>query len=513
MADAFSLPGRYQQQYNEIARRQKMAEMLQAQAFAPDTAAPSYNGIPVPVSAFSGLSKALAGIGAGYLQNKAIEEQKALGEKAQTETKEFLTGLQGTPRAAKAGTPEYSPEMAYQDFANWEADPANVGQPYTAKAIQPAKPEIPAGVTPLTPAQRTAMLLGGMSSGNPLIQNIAGPLYAQSIKETKLAPGEAVFDSAGKRLYGLDPKTKYGTTLQNITKDSSSPTGWSGILLDENGGPPKIIPVQPPTNQYTAPTKEGELNRAQARELSDRAFNNLSAEQQAQYTQRAQQLGISGAELYFNTGIQAPGMPPAAPPSAPVQPPLTGGAPPVAPMPAPAGQPAPAPPAAAPSAVPLLTPKAIANINEDAAKQKLTNRLKTAGLEEASADARAILTGKDAPTQSGAGVIRDSVLGFFGKSTSAADKAAALKTIAGNLVMKMPRFEGPQSNADRIFYEESAAKVGDSSLPVSQRIAALDAMDAIYEKYRKFPTPQLPQAGQSAPDKVLVYNPKTGRIE
>ena len=96
MADAFSLPGPYQQQQNEIARRQKMAEMLQAQAFAPDTAAPSYNGIPVPVSAFSGLSKALAGIGGGYLQNKAIEEQKKLGEDAQTETKQFLTALQGT---------------------------------------------------------------------------------------------------------------------------------------------------------------------------------------------------------------------------------------------------------------------------------------------------------------------------------------------------------------------------------------------------------------------------------
>jgi len=194
MADAFSLPGPYQQRQNEIARRQKMAEMLQAQAFAPDTAAPSYNGIPVPVSAFSGLAKALAGIGGGYLQNKAIEEQKALGEKAQAETNSFVTGFQGTPYAAKAGTPEYAPETAYQDFANWEADPANVGQPYTAKAIQPAIPETPAGVTPLTPAQRTAMLLGGMTSEIPGIRSLAPVLYAGD--EAKARAAEAL---AGKR--------------------------------------------------------------------------------------------------------------------------------------------------------------------------------------------------------------------------------------------------------------------------------------------------------------------------
>ena len=517
MADAFSLPGPYQQQQNEIARRQKMAEMLQAQAFAPDTAAPSYNGIPVPVSAFSGLSKALAGIGGGYLQNKAIEEQKALGEKAQTETKEFLTGLQGTPRAAKAGTPEYSPEMAYQDFANWEADPANVGQPYTAKAIQPAIPETPAGVTPLTPAQRTAMLLGGMTSGNPYIQNIAGPLYAQSIKETKLAPGEAVFDSAGKRLYGVAPKGDFSKNLQNITRSPLSSTGWVATVVDGATGDLKIVETPAPTNQYTAPTKEGEFNRAQTRAISDRAFYNLSADQQAQIEQRAKQLGISGAELYFNTGIQAPGVPAiggaaGAPTGAPPQ---------AAPVAAPTGQPASAPPVAAPGgvpAVPAMTPKQLTGVNTEIAKNNAMQVLKMGGLPEASASARAILTGtkidpngkllngEPLPTHSGFGAFLDYVNGMaFGGSTTAADKAAALKAISANLVMKMPRFEGPQSDKDTAQYREAAGNVGDASLPLSQRLAALDQVDALYKRY----TDQMP----SQANKVLRYNPKTGKIE
>jgi len=185
MADAFSLPGPYQQQYNEIARRQKMAEMLQAQAFAPDTAAPSYNGIPVPVSAFSGLSKALAGIGGGYLQNKAIEEQKKLGEDAQTETKEFVAGLQGTPRAATQPTIE-DPEAT-------GALPFDRGATFNANNTMTV-PGIPAGVTPLSQADRTARLLAGMTSEVPNIRSLAPVLYASD--EAKARAAEAL---AGKR--------------------------------------------------------------------------------------------------------------------------------------------------------------------------------------------------------------------------------------------------------------------------------------------------------------------------
>jgi len=167
MADAFSLPGPYQQQQNEIARRQKMAEMLQAQAFAPDTAAPSYNGIPVPVSAFSGLAKALAGIGGGYLQNKAIEEQKALGGQYRTETNSLIGQLSGTP--AKAGTPEYTYKPEAADIADWEANPANLGKPYptndTGMGVQPAIPGTPA--VPQTPSQRQQTLMALSNMGGP----------------------------------------------------------------------------------------------------------------------------------------------------------------------------------------------------------------------------------------------------------------------------------------------------------------------------------------------------------
>src|SRR3546814_14763920 len=49
-------------------------------------------------------------------------------------------------------------------------------------------------------------------------------------------------------------------------------------------------------------------------------------------------------------------------------------------------------------------------------------------------------------TGSGIGAGTDAVAGFFGKSTEGANAIASLKTIAGQLISKMPRLEGPQSD-------------------------------------------------------------------
>jgi hypothetical protein len=47
----------------------------------------------------------------------------------------------------------------------------------------------------------------------------------------------------------------------------------------------------------------------QERELSDRAFNGLSANQKATLANEGARLGISAADLYFNTGMKAGGVP------------------------------------------------------------------------------------------------------------------------------------------------------------------------------------------------------------
>lgn len=79
-------------------------------------------------------------------------------------------------------------------------------------------------------------------------------------------------------------------------------------------------------------------------------------------------------------------------------------------------------------------------------------------------------------TGSGAGKARDATAAFFGKSTEGAQAAAQLKVVAGKLVAAVPKFSGPQSDADVKLYREMAGQVGDESLPVETRKAALQTV-------------------------------------
>lgn len=84
---------------------------------------------------------------------------------------------------------------------------------------------------------------------------------------------------------------------------------------------------------------------------------------------------------------------------------------------------------------------------------------------------------QDGPTGSGLGAARDVALGLFGVSTNAGNAAARLDILAPILIGKVPRFEGPQSDADRRLYEAAAGRLNDRNLPVSTRLAALEEME------------------------------------
>lgn len=86
-------------------------------------------------------------------------------------------------------------------------------------------------------------------------------------------------------------------------------------------------------------------------------------------------------------------------------------------------------------------------------------------------------------TSSGAGRLIDKVGDFVGVSTKGADAAAALETLSGWMTSNVPRMEGPQSNADVETYKTMAARVGDRGMPVSQRLAALDTLEQLIQKY------------------------------
>ena len=91
----------------------------------------------------------------------------------------------------------------------------------------------------------------------------------------------------------------------------------------------------------------------------------------------------------------------------------------------------------------------------------------------------------DTATGSLTGTGIDVLAGSVGWSTPGAQSASKLKAIQGALVAKMPKMSGPQSDKDVLLYREMAAQVGDSTIPVDTRKAALDTLREIQERYAK----------------------------
>jgi hypothetical protein len=91
---------------------------------------------------------------------------------------------------------------------------------------------------------------------------------------------------------------------------------------------------------------------------------------------------------------------------------------------------------------------------------------------------------KSGPTGSGAGAVLDAAGRAVGVSRDAAVKAGQLETLSGWLVANVPRMEGPQSNFDVQVYTTMAGKVGDRTVPVPERLAALDELRKLQTKYK-----------------------------
>jgi hypothetical protein len=112
----------------------------------------------------------------------------------------------------------------------------------------------------------------------------------------------------------------------------------------------------------------------------------------------------------------------------------------------------------------------------------------------------------------GAGMdILGNVVGYAPEGQKAIQQ---LKGIETQLVLNMPRLEGPQSNYDQQLYREAAGKIGDPTLPPEAKMAALETIQNINIKYGGAiaPTPQKPEQpkGKSAlPSGVTVRKKET----
>ena len=77
----------------------------------------------------------------------------------------------------------------------------------------------------------------------------------------------------------------------------------------------------------------------------------------------------------------------------------------------------------------------------------------------------------------------DAALGLGNISTKGAQSTAQLKAIEGQLIASMPRMEGPQSDADRLLYQQAAGDLANSMKPVATRQAASRTLRELQQKY------------------------------
>jgi hypothetical protein len=101
-----------------------------------------------------------------------------------------------------------------------------------------------------------------------------------------------------------------------------------------------------------------------------------------------------------------------------------------------------------------------------------------------------------APTGSYGGAALNFGKRIIGVSDETTQANAKLDAIAGYLTANVPRMEGPQSDADRVYYQQMAGRVGDKTMPPEDRVAALDEIDKINAKYANLQTPQSQIFGQ-----------------
>jgi hypothetical protein len=112
-----------------------------------------------------------------------------------------------------------------------------------------------------------------------------------------LKEGETAFNpNTYEKLFSANAKSPFG----NVNPASFTPESLKAFT---EGGGKDFHLLLPAVGADT------QARLKQEREISDRAYNGLSANQKATLANDAARIGISGAELFFNTGMKAGGVP------------------------------------------------------------------------------------------------------------------------------------------------------------------------------------------------------------
>jgi hypothetical protein len=232
----FNVQDPYAAQAADIARRQKMAEIMQAQALQPIEKF-SYNGIEARISPYQGLAKMLQAYMGGRGQAAALEEQKALGEKARSESqsqiKDFIGAITGTPGTDRPAVLDPQEIAQAQDRGAVNGDVSDTGE-Y----------QIP--VTAAVAPDRQKALALALQSSNPMLQSAGGSLLTSILPKTPKWQASTKFNDKGEEIHGFvdinSPQPE-----DTFRASSTKPAALVSATTTDANGRPKQIYVNPRT--------------------------------------------------------------------------------------------------------------------------------------------------------------------------------------------------------------------------------------------------------------------------
>ena len=247
---SFTLPSPYQAEMADIARRQRMAELMQQQAFQPAETF-SYNGIQARTSPLTGLAKMLQGYVAGKTQRDLIQEQKALGEKAQTEAQNWYQNIDTVPSDISAEdmipARKRSEEERRAHLFKGLSNPATAGfaqtmlaQDREEKDFQRALNAARGNQAPVSAAERMNPMIPGqlgssvMAGAEGTTPPIAPPVAPQAAPQMMQQPGQQGL--------GLNPEvlamsaSKRGRELAKFLQQNAPEFGTKGETFRKADG-------------------------------------------------------------------------------------------------------------------------------------------------------------------------------------------------------------------------------------------------------------------------------------
>ena len=369
--------------------------------------------------------------------------------------------------------------------------------------------------TPGMQQQALSMYMGQLAPKAPLV----------------LKAGDVAFNpSTGAKMFAADAQSPFG----NVNPASFTPASLKAFM--DSGGKDFSILVPAVSADTQAKMTQVDANTAarlkQDREISDRAYEGLSANQKATLANDAARIGISSQQLFFDTGMKAGGVPnvarPNAPPMAqPVQQPLA------QPLAQPVAQaPMQTRPVAPPVAPPVSPNQALANALSPKAQQEL----QVAQLKDQQKAAEALpqvmqqgqtligsinqmIGAKDAngkviiPEHKGLKDVVGTTIPFeykpFQGGTPGADFKALYDQVKGGAFLEAVQIMKGSGSLSEIEGIKATAALTDASTAQSP-----DAFRAAMSRFRDAIQTGMNNASTKAgKPRIPTYNPATGRVE